>query len=105
MLPAGRALDLEHPLAPFGQEAGQPRPVRARALERPRPRARRLRLRKPQRVAVAARGRGDRALADQAAAGGRDQGERVAIGVRVDADHKVQPLCKHPSYLHVRGGE
>ena len=88
--------DLEHPLAPAGQEARQTRTERACALDRERAPTRRMRVDELQRLRVAATARGHRRLEDDRAAEHLHDRERMRVAVRIDTDDVVQLICKHP---------
>jgi hypothetical protein len=49
------------------------------------------------RVAVATRG--DARLEDHSSRTHLDDREGVHVAVRIDADHVVEPICKHPTHL------
>jgi class 3 adenylate cyclase len=97
--------ELEHPLALGGQEAGQAGAERAAPLDRERPAPRRLLPRELQGARVAAAARGHARLEDDPAGSSLDDRERVPVAVRVDPDHVVQLICKHPRHLQPRLGE
>jgi hypothetical protein len=100
-LPAGAAFppqpaDLEHLLAPPGQEAGEAGTEGATALDRegtPTGSVLRCEL---EGTPVAARARCDRRLEHNTARSYLDDRDRVHITMRIDADHVVQLICKHP---------
>jgi len=98
-LPARGPLDFEHPLAARGEEARETGAIRARALERPRAPAWCMPSCQSQRLPVAAPAGGDRQAAAQLLRLGLDQSEGVSLGVRVDAEHKGDVLCKHGEHL------
>src|SRR3989442_297155 len=102
---ASGPIDLEHPLTPREQEACQPGPVATGALDRPGASARRMRPGELERVAVALPARLDDRFQQKRAARGGDQGERVRITVRVDADDDVERICNHLFHLQHMGDD
>jgi hypothetical protein len=81
-------VDLGHPFAPVGQEAGQAGAVGAGALHRPAAAARRPLGDQTQQGLGAGLVAGHRELGDQAAVGIQDRGS-VAVAVGVDPDNVV----------------
>ena len=98
-----RAPDLEHPLAAPRQETSEPGTVRARALDRPGAPTGRLTLGQAQRLRVPALARCDLHLEQRGTRRRLHDRERVRVAVRVDADHVVQLVCKHPFHLQPSG--
>jgi hypothetical protein len=97
LFPALRPLHLEHPLPVRIQEAGQPRPVTARALERPSTTSPRAPTSEPQRLPVAAPAGADLERKTAASTVRLDKDERMGRGVRVHANHEVKLVCEHAS--------
>ncbi len=68
----------------------------ARALDRPDPRSVRMALDEAQRLRVTACVRAHRSLRDDRPCRCDNHSEHVLVAVRVDADHVVHLICKHP---------
>ncbi len=69
----------------------------AGALNRPGASALGVLVREPQRLGVTAVTRSDGPLRDNSTRRRRDHRQHVLIPVRVNADHVVQLICKHPT--------
>jgi hypothetical protein len=67
------------------------------SLNRPDTPAARVRVGEPQRLRVAACAGRDRLLRDNRTRRRDDDRENALIAVRVDADHVIHLICKHPS--------
>ena len=91
-----QSADLEHRLALPGKEAGQAGAEGATAFDRERTPTGSMLRRERERAPVAACVRGDRRLVDETARSYLEDRDRVHITMRVDADHVVQLICKHP---------
>jgi hypothetical protein len=102
---APQAPDLEHPLTLAADEASQAGAEGARTLDCEGPPARRVLVGQLQGARVAAATRGDARLEDDSSRTHLDDRERVHVAVRVDADHVVELICKHPNHLQPRLGE
>src|SRR5207244_11412303 len=102
---APQAPHLEHPLALAGEEAREAGAEGAAAFNRERPSTRRVFSRELQSARVASAVRGHTRLEDDPASPNLDDGERVPVAVRVDPDHVVQLICKHPTHLQPRLGD
>jgi hypothetical protein len=83
-------------LTAHGQEARQAGTERAGAFDRECTPTRRLQVDEPQRVCVAVAARDDRRLENDSAAHDLHDRERMRIAVRIDTNHVVQLICKHP---------
>ena len=94
--PRALAADLEHRLAALGEVAGETGAVMAGALDRPDASAARVPLREAQRLGVAARARPHHRLRQHRSRRRGHDRERVLIAVRVDTDHVIHLVCKHP---------
>jgi hypothetical protein len=90
------AASLEHPLAAAAQIASEGSAVMAGSLNCADAPAARVGVREPQRLRVAARVRSDRTPSDNRARRRDNDREHVLIPMRVDADHVIQLICKHP---------
>jgi hypothetical protein len=94
-LPAQPA-DLEHPLLLADEEASETGAERTSALDREGTPSRSVLIGKAKHacvtLAICDRGR----LEHHSAAAHVDDSERVRVAVRVNADHVVQLICKHP---------
>src|SRR5581483_12491502 len=90
------AVDLVHMLAPPLQAAGKSSAVMACALDRPQSTAGRVPVCEADGLLVAACVGGRRPLRDHRAGVRVDNRKRVLSAMRVDADHVVHLLCKHP---------
>jgi hypothetical protein len=75
------------------------------ASNRERPSSRRVFSRELQAARVAAAACGEARLEDHSARAHLDDRERVRVAVRVDPDHVVQPICKHPTHPQPRLGD
>jgi hypothetical protein len=95
-LATGLAADLEQPLALRSTEASQTSAVITGALDRPETNATRVPVREAERGGVAASARLHPSLRDHRSPGSGHDRDRVLIAVRVDTDHLVQLVCKHP---------
>jgi len=88
--------DLEHPLLSADEESSETRAERASALDREGTPAGSVLIGKTKHafvtLAICDRGR----LEHHTAASHVDHRERVRVAVRVNADHVVQLICKHP---------
>ena len=95
-LAARQASGLEHCFAAVGKEATQIGAIVTGALDRPDACAAGVACGEAQRRRVAASARFHHGLChDRSRTSGNDR-ERVLIAVRVDTDHVVQLVCKHP---------
>ena len=91
-----QAADLEHPLLTADEEASETGAERTSALDREGTPAGRVLIGKPKHacvtLAICDRGR----LEHHTTTSHVDDRERVRVAVRVNADHVVQLVCKHP---------
>ena len=94
---AARAFNFVYLLAVSLQRAHKPGTIVAAALDSPRPRAARMSIREAQRLRVAATAGRRRRLRDHRARPRVDNRKRVLIAMRIDANHVVQFVCKHPN--------
>src|SRR5436190_15512531 len=101
---APQAPHLEHPLALAAQEAAEASPERAGFFDRERAPTRRVLFPELQGARIAAAVRLNARLEYDRAGPNLDDRERVHVAVRVDADHVVQLICKHPTHLQPRFG-
>ncbi len=83
-------------LTAHGQEARQAGTERAGAFDRECTPTRRVPVDEPQRVCVAVAARGDGCLKQDSSTDDKHDRERTRIAVRIDTNHVVQPICKHP---------
>jgi hypothetical protein len=88
-----------HPLAAAAEEAGETGTERAGAFDRERSPARRVPVDELQSLRVAVAASDDRRLENDHAAHDLHDRERMRIAVRIDTDHVVQLICKHPRDL------
>ena len=88
--------DLEHRLATLGEVTSQTGAVVAGALDSPDTNAARMPLHKAQRVGVPTCTRPHDRLRHYRSRRGVHDRERVLIAVRVDTDHVIHLVCKHP---------
>jgi hypothetical protein len=95
-LVAWDAADLKHYLAAAAQMTGEPGTVMACAFDRPDTPASRIELSKTQRLRVAACARTHRPLRDNDTGPRDDNREHMLIAMRVDTDHVIHLICKHP---------
>src|SRR6266545_697780 len=95
-LRAGVPTDLEHLLAAIGEVASQPGAVMAGTLDRPNANTARLTLREAKRLRVTAPGSANHRLRQHRSSWSDNDSERVLIAVRVDTDHVIHLVCKHP---------
>jgi hypothetical protein len=93
----GRAADLEHRLAVLGEITGETGAVASGALDRPSTPAKRALLGEAKQLPVAARVRARGLAGNDSARGRRHDNDDVLVAVRVDTDHVVQFVCKHPT--------
>jgi len=91
--------DLEHPLPLADQETGQAGAEGACSLDRERAPPRRVGACELKSARVAGIVRVHARLEDDATRAHLDDRERVRVAVRVDTDHVVQLICKHPTHL------
>ena len=96
------AADLEHRFTAISEVASKPRAVMAGALDRPATNTVRVPLREAQRVGVAACTRSYHRLRQHSSRGSNNDRECVLIAVRVDTDHVIHLVCKHPDRSSVR---
>jgi hypothetical protein len=89
--------DLEHRFAMLGEIAGKTGAVAAGALDRPGASARRVAIRETKRLPVAAPVRSNRLPGQDSTCRCYQHCHDVLITVRVDTDHVVQLICKHPT--------
>jgi len=90
------AADLEHRLAAIGEVASEPGAVVAGTLYRPGTHPTGVAFREAQCVRVPASGRSHHRLREHRSRGSDNDSERVLIAVRVDTDHVIHLVCKHP---------
>ena len=90
------AASLEHRLAAAAQIASERGTVVADALNCPDAPAARIGVREAQRLGVAACIRSDRPPSDNRTRRRNNDREHVLIPMRVDANHVIQLICKHP---------
>jgi len=102
---APQPADLEDLLLVLGEEAAQAGAERAGALDREPPPPRRVLVGEPQCFCIAATVSRDAGFEDDDAGSHLDDRDGVPVAVRVDADHVVELICKHPSHLQPRLGE
>jgi hypothetical protein len=104
---AGLATDLEHRLTTVRQVTGEPGAVVAGALDRPGTNAAGVPLGEAKRLSVASHVRAHGGLSEHRSCGSTNDSERVLIAVRVDTDHVIHLVCKHPdrSSVHSKGPE
>jgi hypothetical protein len=93
---APQPTDLKHSLPVGGEEAGEARTKRASALNCERASTRRALIDKLQGLRVPGAVRGDVGLDQDRSADDMEHRERVPVAMRIDADHVVQLICKHP---------
>ena len=101
-LAAGVAADLEYRLATLAEVAREAGAIVPGALDSPGANAARVPLRETERLAVAACARSDDCLRQYRPRRRTNDRERVLIAVRIDADHVIHPVCKHPDRSSVR---
>jgi len=96
------AANLEHCLTAISEVASQASAVMARPLYRPGASADRVLRREAKRVGVAARFRAHDRLGEHCSRWSGNDRECVLIAVRVDTDHVIHLVCKHPDRSSVR---
>jgi len=88
--------DLVYPLTAGGQVAGQAGAERAAALNRERTTTCRVLIDELQGICVTVAVRGDVRLEHHGSADDMHQRKRMRITMRINTDHVVQLICKHP---------
>jgi len=88
--------DLEHHLAATVEIAAKSGAVMPNALDRPHTAAAGVLLDKPQRLPITARARTHRPLRHNSTTRRDNDREHMLVAVRVDADHIIHLICKHP---------
>ena len=99
------ATDLEYRLAALAEVARETGPVMAGTLDRPGTNAARVLLREAERVGVPACARSHHRLGQDGSRRSNNDRECVLVAVRVDTDHVIHLVCKHPdrSSVHSKG--
>jgi len=88
--------DLEHLLASTREEARQAGSERTSALDCERTRAKRVLIGKTKHAGVSLTICGHGGFEHHSTGAHVDHRERVRVAVRINADHVVQLICKHP---------
>ena len=92
-----RPARLKHRLAASDQHPRQAGAVAVGALDRPDTAASSEAVRELERQAVADSVGTHRPLSEKRPRPGRNDHQRVLVAVRIDTDHVVQLVCKHPT--------
>src|SRR3989442_1544613 len=94
--PPPQPANLEHLFAPVGEEACEAGAERACPLDRERAPTRRVLFDQSEGVRVAVAVRDDGRLEHERTTDDVHDGECVRVTVRIDTDHEVHFICKHP---------